>query len=241
MKKILFIVLGVILIAISLIVIQFYNSPEYKARKEFLNLYGPTIERQKKIMNNEIESLIDNKNIVDTEKKKEALRQYGKIIAMQVKILDGKTFKSNMEGFVTNTFGHSKSVRGQNDGYGYMNLDTQGIKEVVVSTNVKIPLEADSMRFSYKFLIPDKGGLLEAFIKDIPVFNYYTENDNTNTIGTYLENKNQNDWTDSGWISLGAFAGQEVALSFRLTNFNEISENKYNVVAIDDIYFASIK
>ena len=95
----------------------------------------------------------------------------------------------------------------------------------IAYTDIDIPADVNHMRFSYEFLSSYPGGILEAFINDIPVYVAYSED----SFGKGM--------VDSEWIDTSSLAGQRVKLTFRLTYPDSTQQGEVN---LDDIIFAKI-
>jgi pimeloyl-ACP methyl ester carboxylesterase len=115
-------------------------------------------------------------------------------------------------------------------GHAVVDLSTGTLKlirhsEAVTYTEIDVPQDVNSMRFSYEFLMQDPGGILEAFINDTRVYVAYSED----SFGKGRQ--------DSDWIDISPLTGQRIKLTFRLANPDD---NQPGEVALDDIIFANL-
>ncbi len=94
----------------------------------------------------------------------------------------------------------------------------------IAFTQINIPIEANSLRFSYDFLNQVPGGILDLFINDILVFKAYSED-------------NYNGPRNSYWIDITSFSGTNAELTFRLASTDELQQHS---IDIDNILFAKI-
>jgi uncharacterized repeat protein (TIGR01451 family) len=152
------------------------------------------------------------------------LQEWAKKTGEKIVVYSINTFESAQEAgaFVTDKLGNAVWEFAE-DSYGVLKLFINS--ESVISAEMTVPVGANSMRFSFEFLLADEKTILEAFIEDVPVFLAKSEE--------YLGKGMQ----DSEWIDVSAFAGQEITVSFRLSNS---VDGKQGVVAIDDIMFAKV-
>ena len=97
--------------------------------------------------------------------------------------------------------------------------------EALMSTEIDIPAEANSLRFSFEFPLTDKGGILEVLINDVLVYSISADD--------YLKKG----WQQSEWIDISILSGQRINFALRLSNSNEDSQG---IVSIDDIIIAKI-
>lgn len=163
-----------------------------------------------------------------SEEKKEQLLDFAEMTGKKIKVLEAKTFEKAADAteFTSNIDDHAVWVYNTAKGliYGVLKL-TIG-SQAIVSTEIYIPDVANAMRFSYKFLVGDSGGVLEAFIEDLQVY------------VAFSDDYSGKGWQNSDWINISALAGQQVKLSFRLSNPDDGMQGAVN---LDDIIFAKIK
>jgi len=246
MKKILLILLSLILLGALILIIAYYNSDEYQSYKTAVKPYQEAQKKWKQLENKEIEALIDNNNIVDSIDKKEVIEEFARNVGVQIEMLDGITFSSGMEGFVTNSSSNAKLITNQENDVlvSFIKLDTEGIKDVIISKKIKIPDNATHIRFSYRFLSTEDKGLLEGFIDKEAVVYIEPEDLKDAKYQTYADKSKK--WPCTEWIQIVypevpaeySYTGKTVDLSFRLTNLEP--EVRSHTVFIDDIYFAKI-
>jgi len=160
-----------------------------------------------------------------TQEQWDKLEEIAKKTGQKIKVFSINTFESAKEAgaFVTKKVGNAVWEFAVDHKYAILKLIINS--EAVTSATFDVPVGANSMRFSYEFLVADKGCILEAFIEDIPVFLASGED--------YLDKGMQ----DSDWIDVSSFAGQEINFSIRLSNPDD---GKQGVVGIDDIIFAKV-
>jgi len=169
---------------------------------------------------------VDAKGFV--KDKKDELIEEAEQAKAKIKILAAKGFNTAqeaMEEVITDVVDHAiwASYTVSGIPYGVMRLFHNS--EAVMATQIDIPDEANSLRFSFESPLADKGGVLEVLINDALVFYIYTDD--------YV----QKGWQKSEWIDITAFSGQSVSLVFRLSNSGTDTKG---VVHLDDIIFAKI-
>ncbi|MCX5884520.1 MAG: hypothetical protein NT096_01175 [Proteobacteria bacterium] len=150
----------------------------------------------------------------------QAINDYAYNNVLNITVEKAYTFKSSNDAsaFYTNKTGNA-IYDGQT---GTIKLITHS--DAIVYTEITIPNDVTSLRFSYEFLNQTTNGILDAFIDDVPVFTAYSEDD-------YGSKKN------SYWIDITSFAGQTVSLTFRLSNPDDTQPGEIN---LDNILFAQI-
>ena len=156
--------------------------------------------------------------------KVESLNQFALETQKNILVLGLNTLDKieDADAFLTDKVGHA--VLEITDGVNGR-LKLQINSEAIASTSLNIPDNANAIRFSYEFLSADSGCIFEAFIEDLPIF--LTDSDQN--IGKATQH------TD--WFDLSSIAGQQVTLSFRLSNPDD---NAHGSIAIDDIIIAKI-
>lgn len=175
---------------------------------------------------NLIEGLyVDAKGVVLD--KKEELTNFAKAAKAKVKIIATKSFDT-VDDIVS--MGVDKSEHAFRAEYFVNSIPYSVIRlvhnsDASIASEIEIPSEANSLRFSFEFPYSDKGGVLELFMDDVLVF--FVD----------IDQHIKSGWQHSEWINISEFVGKTVNISFRLSNSNNHAKG---AVSIDDIIFAQI-
>lgn len=163
----------------------------------------------------------------DVIDKKAELIDYAQKTKTRVKVLAAQTFDTaqSLANVVTDILDHSSWLDYKVDGIPYQVLRLIHLSDASASIGMNIPMDANSLRFSFELPLADKGSVLEVFINDTP------------SMIIRCDDHVQKGWQQSEWMDISAFAGQSVRVVFRLSNAGADSKG---VVHIDDILLANI-
>ena len=163
-----------------------------------------------------------------TQEKIDKLEDVAKKTGTKIKVISINAFETAVEvaDFVTDNAKNAiweYATSGEYGPFGVLKLFINS--EAITTINIDIPVDANSMRLSFEYLLADKGCILEVFINDISVY----QASSNDFLGEGMQ--------DSDWIDVSSWSGKQVKLSFRLSN---PIDGKQGVVALDDLLFAKV-
>ena len=146
----------------------------------------------------------------------------------KITIIAVNTYNSatDIAGYLVGELNHAVQQTGPCVDFACGWLFLQHHSDAIVSTTITIPPEANALSFGYEFKYADQGGMLELIIEDLSVFHAFSHEE----IG--------NGYQMAPWIDVSKLSGQQVRLTFRLSNPTQDSEGG---CLIDDLIFAKIE
>ncbi|NWH06808.1 thrombospondin type 3 repeat-containing protein [Desulfobacter latus] len=159
---------------------------------------------------------------------KEELKEFAQKTKKTVEIIAVETLDAvdDAKDYVTDKLNHAVWVvitTADNHKNGFLRLILNS--DAIISKKMIVPKNANAFRFSFEFPLVDPGCILEVFIDGYAVSTIFADN---------FVSKG---WQYSSWVPVSGKAGEEINLTFRLSNSNDDFEGTVN---IDDIIFAKI-